>query len=290
MSNPRLAFEPDTIRLQLSNLVPVRVVKERDKIRRYATILSSIQEVGVIEPVVVFPLKANSGKYLILDGHLRCHALKEMGESEVECIVSTQEECFTYNARINRLAPIQEHRMIAKAVNSGVPVERIATALNLSVDFVRENLNLLEGIHPETVEILGTRPISHPAIRVFKKVTPVRQIEMAELMVSTNNFSADYAKALLDTTPENMLHDKPKEPKASSLAEEDEARMREEMRNLESEFKAVESSYGENVLNLTLARSYIRTLLENGKIVRWLTSRQPEILREFEALATTDSL
>ena len=230
MNTPRIAFEPQSITLQLSDLVPVRIVKERDKIRRYATILSSIQEVGVIEPVVVFPLKGNRGKYLILDGHLRCHALKEMGITEVECIVSTQEESFTYNARINRLAPIQEHRMIAKAVGSGVSVERIAAALNLSADFIRENLNLLEGIHPETVEILGTRPISHPAIRVFKKVSPVRQIEMAELMVSTNNFSADYAKALLDATPENMFLEKPKESKSNSLAEEDAARMREEMK------------------------------------------------------------
>lgn len=39
------------------------------------------------------------------------------------CLASTDDEAFTYNKRISRLAPIQEHRMILKAIERGVPEE-----------------------------------------------------------------------------------------------------------------------------------------------------------------------
>lgn len=290
MKEPEIAFELEVVVVAVENLVPVRAVKEREKIRRYATILSSIREVGVTEPVIIYPMKGSAGKYLILDGHLRVQALREIGTQHVDCIISKQEESFTYNSRINRLAPIQEHRMIAKAVSHGVPVERIAAALNLSIEYIRENLNLLDGIHPETAELLGTHQISHHSLRLFKKVKPVRQFEMAELMISSNNFSAAYAKALFDTTPDDLLVEKRRESKSPAFTHEDAARVKEELKNLEADFKATEETFGENVLHLTLGLTYVRGLLGNARIVRWLTAQHIEILREFEALVATDSL
>ena len=40
--------------------------------------------------------------------------------TEADCIIATDDESFTYNARISRLQPIQEHKMIVKAVQNGV--------------------------------------------------------------------------------------------------------------------------------------------------------------------------
>ena len=34
----------------------------------------------------------------------------------LECLVSTDDEAFTYNKRVSRLSPVQEQRMIAKAI------------------------------------------------------------------------------------------------------------------------------------------------------------------------------
>jgi hypothetical protein len=64
---------------------------------------------------------------------LRIDVLKEMGETEVTCLVSTDDEAFIYNKRVNRPAMIQEHRMILKAVQRGAPEDRIAKALNVDV-------------------------------------------------------------------------------------------------------------------------------------------------------------
>jgi len=96
-----------------------------------------------------------------MDGNLRYHALQKLGVKDVLCIIADQNDSFTYNARICRMSPIQEHRMIAKAVQKGVPVERLAATLNLSEKYVRATLNLLNGLDPAAVDILESRHMSH---------------------------------------------------------------------------------------------------------------------------------
>src|SRR5882672_5674518 len=166
----------------------------------------------MIEPLVVYPQKEGSGKYLLLDGHLRMIALKQLGHTEAECIISTDDECFTYNARINRVSPIQEHKMMLKAVNNGVSPERIAAALNLTVKEVKAAITLLDGIHAEAAEMLKDKAIAPNAIRLLKKVKALRQIEMAELMVTANNYTASYTEALVLATSRDQMTN-PEEPK-----------------------------------------------------------------------------
>ncbi|MGN6644537.1 MAG: plasmid partitioning protein RepB C-terminal domain-containing protein [Verrucomicrobiota bacterium] len=271
MSEMKLAFEMRRIRLALADILPVRQFKDpQNNIKRYRTIRASIKEVGLIEPLMVYPQKGASGKYLLLDGHLRYFVLKELGQGEAECLVAKEDEGFTYNARVNRLNPIAEHRMIIKAVNNGVKPERIAAALNLTVQDVKASMTLLDGIHAEAADTLKDKTVSPKAIRLLRKVTAVRQIEMAELMVSANNFTAGYAEALVFGTPKDQLAN-PEEPKQKKgLSREEIAKMEEEMEMLERDLKAVDQAYGENMLNLTLARGYIKKLLDNNKIVRFL--------------------
>jgi hypothetical protein len=62
------------------------------------------------------------------------------------------------------------------------------------------------------------------------------------------------------------------------------------MEMLARDFKAVESSYGQNVLHLTLARAYIRKLLENAGVTRFLQTSHADIQAEFAKLAATEAL
>jgi hypothetical protein len=290
MNAPKLGFEMRKIRLALDAILPVRQVKDPHKIVRYKAILASIPQIGLIEPLMVHPHKGCAGKYLLVDGHLRYAALKELGETSAECLVANDDESFTYNARVSRLAPIQEHKMIMKAVNNGVPPERIAAALNIPLSQVRSAMSLLDGIHEAAADLLKDKSMCPKTIRLLKKVTSVRQIEIAELMVSANNFTVGYAEALVLGTPRDQLAN-PEEPKQKNgLTAEEIAKMEAEMESLERDFKAVEETYGENNLNLTVARSYIKKLLENAKVVRFLNSRHSEIFSEFEAIAAAESL
>ncbi len=158
------------------------------------------------------------------------------------------------------------------------------------MDSVKDTINLLNGIHAEAVDIIKDKQISQSAIRVLKKVVPLRQIEMAELMVSTNTCTRNYAHALLAGTPIDQLTTSEKPKPAKGLTAEEVARIEQEMQSAEHDFKAVEQAYGANVLNLTLSRAYVKKLLLNAKVIRFLSSKHPEIFSEFEAVAAMEAL
>jgi ParB-like chromosome segregation protein Spo0J len=119
-----MGFEERTLALNISDLQLLKQVTEEVKRSvKYLQIAASIAEIGLVEPPVVARSRVEVGKYLLLDGHLRIEALKDRGVRDVACLVSIDDEAFTYNKRINRIAIIQEHRMILKAIENGVSEE-----------------------------------------------------------------------------------------------------------------------------------------------------------------------
>jgi len=286
----KMAFERTSLRLAIADIQPLRLVSSAvKKTSKYARIVASIHEVGIIEPPVVARDHAVPGKYLLLDGHLRIEALKDMGSAEVVCLISTDDEAFTYNKRVNRLAIIQEHRMILKAVEHGVSEERIAKALNLDVKTLKYKKRLLHGICPEGVELLKDKHVPISTFWVLKKMVPIRQIEVAEVMVAMNKYTASYARLLLAGTPQVQLIDIKKPKVVRGLTNEQMALMERESGNLEREFKIVEQSYGTDHLDLVLAKGYLTKLLGNARVVRYLAQRQQEILAEFQKIAEMQS-
>jgi len=119
----RAAFEFEAVTVRLDKLLPTRPVdKGLRQTAPYKTILASVREVGLIEPLSVSRLP--NGKYLLLDGHVRLEVLRELGQEEVLCLVSTADEGYTYNAQVNRIAPIQANRMILKAGRDALRISR----------------------------------------------------------------------------------------------------------------------------------------------------------------------
>lgn len=288
MAQPKIAFELQKIVLPVGSLLPVRQVSRQEQsIARYKSIVASIRDSGLIEPIMVYPRKGAPGMYFITDGHLRYFALKEIGAANADCIVATDDESYICNARVNRLAPIQEHKMVMKAVQNGVAPERIASALGLKIEYVRSCLNLLVGINEEVADLLKDKQISPKALSVLKRVSTARQVEIAELMVSTNNFNAWYAEALFISTPASELR-QPKNLKKKGLSPEDIAGMESELDAIGRDFKKLEVSYGDNMLSLTLIAGYIRRLLKNGRIVRHIRTKYSDFLPEFESIAAVE--
>ena len=111
------AFRVEGISLKLADIVPSKQLKAFVRAgRKYKQIAASIAEVGIIEPLVVYPLNGDAGKFMLLDGHLRFDVLQQRGATDAPCLISTEDEAYTYNKRVNRLATIQEHYMILKVV------------------------------------------------------------------------------------------------------------------------------------------------------------------------------
>jgi hypothetical protein len=286
-----IAFEPESAFIEFSDILPVKQLQKRvKKTKKYLQISASIREVGIIEPPVVVRDPDDRGKFLLLDGHLRIEALKDHGAYGVNCLVATEDEAFTYNKRINRLATIQEHKMILKAIERGVPQERIARALDINVATIRHKRSLLKGICAEVSELLKEKHCPINTFESLKRMKPMRQIEVAELMIAMDNYSVSYSKALLAATPQDQLIDSGQPKKFNGISAEQIAQMESEMAKLQREMKLIEDSYGPDHLNLVLARGYLVTLLENPKVTRYLTQNHSEFLNEFRRISEVVSM
>ena len=284
-----MAFEPKGIRVALTNILPVKQLGASTKSsRKYKQIAASVREVGLIEPIVVTRQKGHRGVFLLLDGHVRLQILKDFGALVTTCLVATDDEAFTYNKRISRLATIQEHKMILKAVECGVPEHRSAKALDVDVAMIRRKRRLLDGICPEVADLLKDRHCPINTFQSLKKMKPIRQMEAAQLMVTINNYSVPYSRSLLVATPLSQLVDAKKPKIAKEISPEQMDRMEAEMNNLQREMKLVEDSYGENQLTLVIAGAYISSLLENDQIVKHLDQHHREILSEFRRIVEVE--
>lgn len=285
-----LAFESQGIILSVSNILPAKQIKTNIRVtQKYQQVLASVREIGVVEPLIVFPQK-DQAFYLLLDGHVRLEVLKQLGHSHVRCLIATDDETYTYNKRVNRMATIQEHTMILKAIRNGVSEERIAQVLRVDVASIRQKRDLLNGICKEAAELLKNRHISLGVFAVLRKMKAMRQIEVADLLIATANFSVPYAKALLAATQPEMLIDPAKHKAVKGLTPEEITKMEREMEALQRELKLVEESHGNHVLNLVLARGYVSTLFQNTRVTRYLTQHYPEIYKGLQAMSEEPSL
>lgn len=291
MTTVALGFDLEPLIVSVDKILPSRKTPMGVATsKKFMQIRSSIAEIGLIEPLSVGPGDSQTGQHILLDGHIRLIALKELNVSEVQCLVAIDDESYTYNSRINRLSTIQEHYMIRRAIQRGVTPERLAKALSVDPRTITRKMTLLEGICPEAAELLKDRHFATDISRVLRKMKPTRQVECVELMVSANTITVAYAEAMLVATPTGMLVEGKKPAKLTGLTQEQMAKMEREMSNLQGQYKMVEQTYGQDVLNLVLAKGYLAKLLENKSVARYLKQRQPDVLAEFEVIVQTVSL
>ncbi len=291
MSEVSLGFILETMSVPIGQILPSRKIPiEVTGSRKFKQIRASIEEIGLIEPLSITPKQKKSEHHLLLDGHVRLIVLKDLGYTEVSCLVAKDDETYTYNSRINRLSTIQEHFMIRRAIERGVSKERLARALSIDISHMKKKIALLDGICPEATDLLKDRQFSANISCVIRKMKPTRQVECVELMVSADNVTVAYAEALLVATPTEMLVEGKKPEKLHGVTQEQMLRMEREMASLQGQYKMVEQTYGQDMLNLVLARGYLVKLLENKLVIKHLKQRQPEVLEQFQNIIETTSL
>jgi ParB-like chromosome segregation protein Spo0J len=287
----RIAFSRRVVVLALSNVMPMRQPERGVRqTKRYKCIAASIAEVGLVEPLVVAAQHDKLPPYLLVDGHLRHAALTDLGKTEAPCLIADDDEAFTYNKHVNRLATVQEHYMIVRAVEHGVSEERLAKTLNIDIRMIKLKRSLLNGICLDVIERLKDQSIDASVFGSLRKMKPLRQIEVVDLMSAVRNFTSRYAQALLAATRQADLAKPERQKKIGGLTVEQMALMEREMDGLQRDIKAVEASYGDAVLDLVIASGYVAKLLGDGRTRLYLEEHHPEILTEFEAIVGTRSL
>jgi hypothetical protein len=114
---------------------------------------------------------------------------------------------------------------------------------------------------------------------------PAIQIATAELMVLRNDYSISFAKTRLALTPPDLLNGasiSPRKLKADSVAAH--SLLEDDTEILVRNLKAVEESYGIDMLTLTVACAYLERLLKHSKVIRYLERNQSGVLETLHAL------
>lgn len=285
-----VSFEGNFIKLPVDAILPIRPFAPAIRAsKKFKQIMASVREVGLVEPPVVARNPQQVGNFLLLDGHLRIEVLKDLGITEVDCLVSTDDEAFTYNKRISRLSAVQEHRMIVRAIERGVPEEKIAKALDILPQRVRWKVKMLDGIAEEVASILKDKQCPMAVFDILRKMKAFRQIEAAELLVNANNYSLAYASAILAGTPQAQLVEGVKSKLLKRMTPEAMARMEGELARLQESFTSIQDSYAQDHLQLTVIKGYVAKLLGNARIVRYLMQNQPDFMAEFQTIAEMTS-
>ena len=284
------AFGSECVVVLIASILPVKAIEKTAKSsHKYRQIAASIREIGLVEPPVVVRDSRDTNSYLLLDGHLRIEALRDLGQTEVECLVSTDDEAFTYNKRISRLSPVQEQRMIAKAIERNVPKDKIARALDINVRSISRKVQLLDGLCEEVIALLKDKMCPMAVFDVLRKMNALRQIEAAELLINANNFSVSYASAILAGTPQAQLVTPQTPKRLKGMTAEAIARMERELSRLQEAISSIQDSYGQDHLHLTVIKGYLRKLITNDRVARYLEQYQPELFIEFQKIAEMTS-
>ena len=281
----KAAFEKQIVVLPIGIIVPQKEITTSHRNGEfYKQLTASLKHIGLIEPLVVYP--RGPGDYLLLEGHLRLEILKSIGVTEAKCLLSTDDEAYTYNRHVNHIPAVAQHFMLLEALKTGLTEERIAAALDVSLESIRMRRDLLNGICPEAVQILIDKPIRPQVFALLRKMKPIRQIEAAEHMVAGGTYTIPFAKALLAVTKPEMLEAHPAASSKKLQATSSAARsmFEEENEFLLKDLKSVEESYGTDVLALTVSCGYIDRLLQNPKIERYLSRNHMDILETLQQL------
>ena len=290
--NTLLGFELETYQIPLEALLPSKQVPDGVmSTRKYRQIVSSINEIGLIEPLSVVHPDPQHAEHVLLDGHLRVLALKELGLETAPCLLAKDDETYTYNHRINRLSTIQEHYMIRRAIDRGVSKERLARAFNVNLNTINKRINLLDGICPEVIALLQDQQFTPDVTRILRNMKAARQVEAVELMIASQNITVAHADALLKASPPEQRTDvKPPEKEKKTAPIEQIEKLEKEMNQVQEKYQEAESSYGSDLLNLVVAKGYLAKLLVNDLVKDYIARHEPEILEHLELVVNTVSM
>lgn len=286
MKKVKQAFQDKLITIDTNSITLSKELSKRVLVgKKYQTILASVKAIGLVEPLVI---TFKDGKARLLDGHIRLHILQSLSVAKTDCLVSTDDEGYTYNRHISHISNIQERNMIMRAIDRGVPMEKIATALGIDVRTLKAKKNLLENIHPDVIEMFKTRKIPTKTFDYLRKMKDMRQIEVAHFMCNANNLSTPLAHHFWADTKPEMLRVRPIKRNKYDIARL--ASLESAVSKIHKEYRLIYGNFGRHVIRLQVAQAWVRSIVANSLAQRFLENHYPDILRRFSELVDLTDL
>ncbi len=274
----------DTLKDSVGIDVPVmrlRPLRERKITKReYDRIVASIKAVGLIEPLVIYP---EGDGYVILDGAQCYRALVELGIEVVPYILGKQREAFTGNRMVNRVSPVQEHRMINKSLDE-VDEAAIATALGISRLGHRLKKTLLKQLHPDVAAAFDAGKISRVCARELTHVKPVRQKEILQAMEGYDDYTTPFARTLVVKTPPHQRENRGRKQNPWDRTAQKKNDLLKKLAEAEQKHDFYSQLYKQYTVDLLRLAIYARSLLTNQRVGEYLDQHHPEIVQRFKAI------
>ena len=243
---------------------------------KWKEFIESIKTRGVIEPIVITPDK------VIVSGHQRVRACKELGIKTVMCDVHTYnsedeilQDLLETNIRQRgdvggsakkvglRIKELERIYGISKGNNqhSSLPnnsvssQEDLAKEIGISVDTLQNYKKLTEMI-PELEELVDTG-ITTPttALAIMRNLSEEEQLEMISSLDTTRKITQKQVQQYVDEIRE--LKSNPPKPS-------DYDSTKKELQNYKFDYKQLKSQFDEKVKELQLLRKQIETINDNS--------------------------
>jgi ParB-like chromosome segregation protein Spo0J len=266
--------------------VDVPIVKlvprsERKTSKKYRLrIEASIRAVGLIEPLLVYPL---GDDFEILDGCLRYRILLDMGVETVPCLIAEQRESYTPMRMVSHLSPGQEARMLRKSLEE-LDEKTIASALGMSGISHRLHKSLLKKLHPTVIKAFEAEKITLQCARELAHVKPDRQAEILKLMESCGDYSATFARGMVLKTPVSKRAKVNGAKTPWTVADERKNDLLKRLQEAEQQQDFYSGLYRQYTTNLLKLVIYVRSLLSNEQVREYLEANHGEQLEVFEQI------
>jgi ParB family chromosome partitioning protein len=259
----------------------LRPLRERQITKReHDRILASIKAVGLIEPLVVYP---EGDDYAILDGVQCYRVLLELGVEMAPCIVRSQREAFTGNRMVNRVSPIQEHRMIEKSL-SEVDEETIAATLGITSLSHRLKKSLLKQLHPDVATAFDQGKITRACAREFTHVKPPRQREILDAMEGYKDFSIAFARTQVIKTPVQQREARRRKNNPWDKTAQRKNDLLKKLADAEQKHDFYSRLYKQYTIDLLRLAIYARSLLTNARLREYLDRQHADLVVRLEAV------
>lgn len=262
-------------------IVRLRPLRDRKiKKQEHERIKATIMAIGLIEPLVVFP---EGEDYVILDGLQRYRVLLELGVEVVPCILGKQREALTGNRMVNRVSPLQEHRMIKQSLEE-LDEKTIARTLGTTGIEHRLKSTLLKQLHPDVAAAFDQELIKHTCAREMTHVKPKRQKEILTVMETYKDYTVAFARTLIIKTP---LHQREKRSRKRTPWDKNSKKRENLLKKLadaDQKHDFYSRLYKQYTIDLLRMAIFARSLLTNKRVRTYLDQHFPDVVTRFEAI------
>lgn len=286
-NNMAMETESRGIDVPISKLVPLH---ER-KIGKhcYARLLASIRAVGLIQPLCVYK---EGDHFVILSGYLRYLALKELGVKIVPCLLFKMKEAYSFDKMVSHLSPIQQTRMIRKAMET-VDEKTIARALGINSLSGRLKTTLLSRLGPDIIKAYDLGKIILSCAKSLMFVKPERQTEILKEMHRAGDFSPAFTRAMVIKTPVKLRAKLDAKMKTPWQHDDIKQQLLQRFNEIDQRFDFFTSQYRKYAADLLKLCIYVRKLITNGNLRTFMDKNHPDVAKLlhsiiFEAVEITN--